>query len=35
MSLLLSARGVTVAFGRFLAVDGVDFEVQEGELHAL
>ena len=35
MSLLLSARGVSVAFGRFVAVDGVDFEVQEGELHAL
>jgi branched-chain amino acid transport system ATP-binding protein len=35
MSVLLSARGVTVAFGRFVAVDNVDFEVREGELHAL
>lgn len=32
---LLAARGVSVAFGRFLAVKGVDFEVREGELHAL
>lgn len=35
MSALLSARGVSVAFGRFLAIDTLDFEVQEGELHAL
>jgi ABC-type branched-subunit amino acid transport system ATPase component len=35
VSALLSARGVTVAFGRFVAVDGVDLEVHEGELHAL
>jgi ABC-type uncharacterized transport system ATPase subunit len=32
---LLAARGVSVAFGRFLAVAGVDLEVREGELHAL
>ena len=32
---LLTARGITVAFGRFLAVAAVDFEVREGELHAL
>src|SRR5262245_23273778 len=35
MAVLLAARGVSVAFGRFLAVDGVDLEVREGELHAL
>jgi ABC-type uncharacterized transport system ATPase subunit len=35
VSILLSARGVSVAFGRFVALDKLDFEVEEGELHAL
>ena len=35
MSILLSARGVSVTFGRFVALDKLDFEVEEGELHAL
>ena len=35
MSALLAARGIVVAFGRFRALDGVDLEVAEGELHAL
>ncbi len=32
---MLSARGLTMRFGGFTAVDGVDLEVREGELHAL
>jgi branched-chain amino acid transport system ATP-binding protein len=32
---VLSARGVTMRFGVFTAVDGVDLDVREGELHAL
>src|SRR2546423_9963971 len=32
---LLRTRGIRVSFGVFVAVDGVDFEVREGELHAL
>jgi branched-chain amino acid transport system ATP-binding protein len=35
MSAVLSARGLTMRFGGFTAVDGVDLDVQEGELHAL
>jgi ABC-type branched-subunit amino acid transport system ATPase component len=35
MSVVLSARGVTMRFGGFTAVDGVDLDVEEGELHAL
>jgi branched-chain amino acid transport system ATP-binding protein len=35
MSVVLSARGLTMRFGGFTAVDGVDLDVQEGELHAL
>jgi ABC-type uncharacterized transport system ATPase subunit len=35
VSILLSARGISVAFGRFVALDSLDFEVEEGELHAL
>ncbi|HKW71792.1 MAG TPA: ATP-binding cassette domain-containing protein [Candidatus Dormibacteraeota bacterium] len=33
--MLLAARGVSVAYGRFVAVDNVDLEVREGDLHAL
>src|SRR5947208_15362548 len=32
---VLSARGLTMRFGNFTAVDGVDLEVREGEIHAL
>ncbi len=32
---VLATRGLSMAFGRFQAVDGVDLEVREGELHAL
>ena len=35
MTVVLSARGLTMRFGGFTAVDGVDLEVEEGELHAL
>jgi branched-chain amino acid transport system ATP-binding protein len=35
MSAVLSARGLTMRFGPFTAVDSVDLDVQEGELHAL
>src|SRR3989475_659600 len=32
---VFSARGLTMRFGNFTAVDGVDLEVGEGEIHAL
>src|SRR5215467_8567623 len=32
---VLSARGLTMRFGGFTAVDDVDLDVREGELHAL
>ena len=32
---VLSARGVSMRFGGFTAVDAVDLDVREGELHAL
>src|SRR2546423_2566150 len=32
---VLSARGLTMRFGGFTAVDGVDLDVHEGQLHAL
>ncbi len=32
---ILQARGITRAFGAFKAVDGVDLDVREGEIHAL
>ena len=32
---LLSARGITKRFGGFTALDGVDFAVRGGEIHAL
>src|SRR5256885_5054332 len=32
---VLAARGLTMRFGGFTAVDGVDLDVREGELHAL
>ena len=32
---VLSARGLTVKFGHFLAVDNVELDVREGEIHAL
>ncbi|HSR23344.1 MAG TPA: ABC transporter ATP-binding protein [Candidatus Eisenbacteria bacterium] len=35
MSVVLSARGLTMRFGGFTAVDEVDLDVREGELHAL
>jgi branched-chain amino acid transport system ATP-binding protein len=35
MTVVLSARGLTMRFGGFTAVDGVDLDVEEGELHAL
>lgn len=35
MSAILSARGLTMRFGGFVAVDGVDLDVLEGEIHAL
>src|SRR5215472_15221834 len=35
MPVVLSARGLTMRFGGFTAVDGVDLDVREGELHAL
>ncbi len=34
-SVLLSARGLTMRYGPFTAVDGVDLDVREGDLHAL
>src|SRR2546430_739638 len=34
-ALVLSARGLTMRFGGFTAVDDVDLDVREGELHAL
>jgi branched-chain amino acid transport system ATP-binding protein len=33
--LVLSARGLTMRFGAFTAVDRVDLDVREGDLHAL
>jgi branched-chain amino acid transport system ATP-binding protein len=33
--IVLSARGLTMRFGGFTAVDDVDLDVREGELHAL
>jgi len=35
MAVVLSARGLTMRFGGFTAVDDVDLDVEEGELHAL
>jgi ABC-type branched-subunit amino acid transport system ATPase component len=35
MGVVLTARGLTMRFGGFTAVDGVDLDVHEGELHAL
>ena len=35
MTVVLSARGLTMRFGGFTAVDDVDLDVEEGELHAL
>jgi branched-chain amino acid transport system ATP-binding protein len=32
---ILSARGVTKSFGSFMAVDAVDLDVREGDIHAL
>ena len=32
---MLDASGVTKQFGGLVAVDGVDFEVRRGEIHAL
>jgi simple sugar transport system ATP-binding protein len=32
---LLGARGITKRFGAFAALDGVDFDVRAGEVHAL
>src|SRR5712692_3929418 len=34
-AVILSARGVTKSFGNFIAVDSVDLDVREGEIHAL
>lgn len=34
-NVVLSARGLSMRFGGFLAVDEVDLDVREGELHAL
>ena len=34
-SLALELRGITKAFGNNLAVDGVDFSLEQGEIHAL
>jgi branched-chain amino acid transport system ATP-binding protein len=34
-TVVLSARGLTMRFGGFTAVDGVELDVHEGELHAL
>lgn len=34
-SVILSARGLTRHFGGLRAVDGVDFDLTEGEIHAL
>ncbi|HTE83842.1 MAG TPA: ABC transporter ATP-binding protein [Dehalococcoidia bacterium] len=34
-SIVLSARGVTKSFGNFTAVDSVDLDVHEGDIHAL
>jgi ABC-type branched-subunit amino acid transport system ATPase component len=35
MAVVLSARGLTMRFGAFTAVDGVDLDVEEGAVHAL
>jgi ABC-type branched-subunit amino acid transport system ATPase component len=35
MTVVLSARGLTMRFGGFTAVDAVDLDVEEGDLHAL
>jgi ABC-type branched-subunit amino acid transport system ATPase component len=35
MAFVLSARGLTMRFGGFTAVDAVDLDVEEGDLHAL
>jgi ABC-type branched-subunit amino acid transport system ATPase component len=35
MTVVLSAQGLTMRFGGFTAVDDVDLDVEEGELHAL
>jgi len=35
LPLVFSARGLTMRFGNFTAVDGVDLDVREGEIHAL
>ena len=32
---LIAARGITKRFGAFTALDGVDFAVNAGEIHAL
>jgi branched-chain amino acid transport system ATP-binding protein len=34
-AVVMAARGMTMRFGGFTAVDGVDLDVREGELHAL
>ncbi|HEY4028161.1 MAG TPA: ATP-binding cassette domain-containing protein [Candidatus Dormibacteraeota bacterium] len=34
-TVVLSARGLTMRFGGFTAIDGVDLDVHEGDLHAL
>ena len=34
-AVVLSARGLAMRFGVFMAVDGVDLDVREGDLHAL
>jgi len=33
--IILSMKGITKAFGSTIALDGVDFEVRKGEVHAL
>ena len=33
--LVFAARGLTMRFGKFTAVDGVDLEVRDGDVHAL
>ena len=33
--LVFSARGLTMRFGKFTAVDGVDLDVRDGDIHAL
>src|SRR6266550_1764498 len=34
-AVVLSARGVTKSFGSFKAVDAVDLDVHQGDIHAL